>query len=195
LKLPVNQRIILDLCGGTGAWSKPYKDAGYDVRIITLPFYPLFEKKAGDVKTYEPPMGIYGILAAPPCEEFSFAKVNPKSPRNPQKGLECVQACLDIIWKCQLLGGLNFWALENPIGHLRQFLGIAPYRFEQWEFGGNLRKRTEIWGYFNSPKKICLEKPSTPNLRTIQKINGYDRKTTRSITPLGFAYAFFEANK
>ena len=29
-------KIILDLCGGSGAWSKPYKDAGYDVRIIDL---------------------------------------------------------------------------------------------------------------------------------------------------------------
>jgi len=27
-------KIILDLCGGTGSWSKPYKDNGYDVRII-----------------------------------------------------------------------------------------------------------------------------------------------------------------
>ena len=33
-----NQRkIILSLCGGTGAWSKPYKDAGYTVKLITLP--------------------------------------------------------------------------------------------------------------------------------------------------------------
>ena len=31
--------IVLDLCGGTGSWSKPYKDAGYDVRVITLPGY------------------------------------------------------------------------------------------------------------------------------------------------------------
>ena len=37
-------KIILDLCGGTGAWSKPYKDAGYDVRL------------------------------APPYTEFSYAK-------------------------------------------------------------------------------------------------------------------------
>lgn len=31
------KKLILDLCGGTGAWSKPYKDAGYDVKVITLP--------------------------------------------------------------------------------------------------------------------------------------------------------------
>ena len=26
--------VILDLCGGTGSWSRPYRDAGYDVRIV-----------------------------------------------------------------------------------------------------------------------------------------------------------------
>lgn len=36
-------KIILDLCGGTGSWSKPYRDAGYDVKIITLPHYDLFD--------------------------------------------------------------------------------------------------------------------------------------------------------
>ncbi len=30
------KKIILDLCGGTGSWAKPYKDAGYDVMTITL---------------------------------------------------------------------------------------------------------------------------------------------------------------
>ena len=33
-------KIILDLCGGTGSWSRPYKEAGYDVRLITLPEPP-----------------------------------------------------------------------------------------------------------------------------------------------------------
>jgi hypothetical protein len=32
-----SEKIILDLCGGTGAWSQPYKDAGYTVHNITLP--------------------------------------------------------------------------------------------------------------------------------------------------------------
>ena len=44
-----SKKIILDLCGGTGSWSKAYKDAGYDVRLITLPDH--------DVTTYEPPGG------------------------------------------------------------------------------------------------------------------------------------------
>ena len=45
-----SNKIILDLCGGTGSWSKPYRDAGYDVRVITLPEYDVFE--------YEPPDSI-----------------------------------------------------------------------------------------------------------------------------------------
>lgn len=59
-------KIILDLCGGTGSWSRPYKEAGYDVRVITLPEY--------DVTSYIAPDNVYGILAAPPCTEFSLAK-------------------------------------------------------------------------------------------------------------------------
>ena len=36
-------KIILDLCGGTGAWSEPYREAGYDVRVITLPDFDVMK--------------------------------------------------------------------------------------------------------------------------------------------------------
>jgi len=61
-------KIILDLCGGTGAWSKPYKDNGYNVRNITLPEY--------DVRTFKSPNNVYGILAAPPCFAKAFFLAN-----------------------------------------------------------------------------------------------------------------------
>lgn len=82
-------KIILDLCGGTGSWSLPYKEAGYDVRVITLPEY--------DVRTYQPPENVYGILAAPPCTEFSLAKNGSHRQRRFDDGLEIVEACLRII--------------------------------------------------------------------------------------------------
>jgi hypothetical protein len=84
---PINQRIILDLCGGTGAWSRPYAKAGYDVRIVTLPEH--------NILTYEPPENVYGILAAPPCSEFSLVKLSQK--RDYKKGMTIVKACLRII--------------------------------------------------------------------------------------------------
>jgi len=39
------QKVILDLCGGTGAWSKPYKEAGYEVIVLTLPKYDVTKWK------------------------------------------------------------------------------------------------------------------------------------------------------
>jgi len=88
-------KIILDLCGGTGAWSKPYAEKGYDVRNVTLPDY--------DVQTYQPPENVYGILAAPPCTHFSIARNDKtaKEPRNFRKGMKTVIACLRIIWECR----------------------------------------------------------------------------------------------
>ena len=90
-------KIILDLCGGSGAWSRPYRQAGYDVRVITLPEY--------DVLTYSPPENVYGILAAPPCTEFSLAKNGSRRTRDLEAGMETVEACLRIIWQCRLAGG------------------------------------------------------------------------------------------
>ncbi len=144
-------KIILDLCGGTGSWSKPYKKAGYDVRLITLPDY--------DVRTYEPPEKVYGILAAPPCTEFSIAKNGARRKRDFSIGMETVQRVMEIIWRCRLNGTLKFWALENPTGYLRQFLGKPCFTFQQWQFGENIVKRTDIWGYFNNPTPFIKKRP------------------------------------
>ena len=199
-----SDKIILDLCGGTGSWSRPYKEAGYDVRLITFPDY--------DVRTYEPPENVYGILAAPPCTEFSLAKNGSPTPRNLESGLEIVRACLKIIWGCQLQQKLKFWAMENPVGLLRQFIGRPKFTFRQWEFGDMAVKPTDIWGYFNEPRKSVHEMPEGITKRySSGKVNTFawaapkppewlnasnlTRADLRAITPPGFAKAFWRANK
>lgn len=198
-----SEKIILDLCGGTGAWSRPYAEAGYDARLITLPEH--------DVLTYEPPPSVYGILASPPCEEFSLAKGS--RPRDFEKGMSIVKACLEIICECRCRTKLKFWALENPVCFLRQFLGQPRYTFEQWQYGAAAIKRTDIFGYFKEPKPAVKNKPE--KIMTIRYPNGktnarcwskpdcppeYEhlnltRKDIRAITPAGFANAFFKANR
>lgn len=206
-----HDKIILDLCGGTGAWSRPYLEAGYDVRVITWPEY--------DVRTYTPPENVYGILAAPPCTEFSLAKNGSHRKRDMAAGMEIVEACLYIIWQCRLQrGGLKFWALENPRGYLRQLLGKPPMCFEQWQYGDNGIKPTDIWGYYNMPKATNDKRPDNPALVKRYKtgatpgkcntfawtlptppgwldITGLSRADLRSVTPQGFAQAFYRANK
>ena len=114
-------KTILSLCSGTGAWEKPYVEAGYNVISITLP--------DNDVRTYIPPDNVYGILAAPVCTHFSFARTRAKTPRDFRQGMELVIACLNIIWECRYDHKLAFWCLENPTGFLRQFLVNHPIRF------------------------------------------------------------------
>lgn len=189
----MKNKIILDLCGGTGAWSQPYKDAGYDVRLITLP--------DNDVKNYKPPKNVYGILAAPPCTMFSLARTTAKTPRDFKGAMEIVSACMKIIWNARTKGRLKFWALENPTAYLRQFLGKPPMSFQPFEFGDRYKKRTDLWGYYNEPRKkiVILTrkeiKDSKVNTRPLPKIKGLSVADRRAITPAGFAKAFFEANK
>ena len=195
------KKIILDLCGGTGSWSQFYKKPEYDVKNITLPKY--------DVRNYEPPKNVYGILAAPPCVMFSFARMDAKKPRDLKGGFELVMACLNIIWKCQYRiktstqksSPLKFWCLENPNGFLKYFLGLPTYEFNPYDFGDNYKKITCLWGWFNEPKKspIKCDMPKFDMMKSKDIHPEYYGKLTRlerrSITPKGFAKAFYKANK
>jgi hypothetical protein len=112
---------------------------------------------------------------------------------------------------------LKFWAMENPYyGMLRWFLGKPAFTFDPWEFGDGYQKRTALWGHFNEPKKHPVE--MTPEAKAKAKTNSYlhtlgvkfdylkskdihpeafgkfDCQTRRSITPQGFAKAFYLAN-
>ena len=196
-------KIILDLCGGTGAWSRPYKEAGYDVRVITLP--------KNDVSKYHPPKGVYGILAAPPCTMFSMARTVAKTPRDLKGAMETVYHCLRIIWEAQQDGErLQFWAIENPKARLRWFLGLPALTFNPYDFGDAYRKPTDIWGNFNTdlkknPVKLDENKKKQSHLNTQELLpipkeyerdpNMSTRAIARSITHPGFAKAFFKANK
>ena len=145
-------KIILDLCGGTGSWSRPYKEAGYDVRLITLP--------DNDVCTYEPPENVYGILAAPPCTEFSLLNCKAENrERHFDVGLTTVVACLRIIAMCKP----QWWALENPVGHLIDYMGRPQLIFQPWEYSDPWTKRTAIWGRFVPPKKLYSSWDGVPD--------------------------------
>lgn len=182
-------RIILDLCGGTGAWSRPYAEAGYDVRLVTLP--------EQDVCTYEPPDDVWGILAAPPCTEFavSGARWWAKKPTSKlQEAIKITEACIGIIRESRP----KWWALENPVGRMRRVipaLGLPSLIFNPCDYGDPWTKRTCLWGEFNLPKRnpvpITHTKGSSPIHRAAP---GPKRAELRSITPPGFARAFFEAN-
>ena len=200
-----SDKIILDLCGGTGSWSKPYKEAGYNVFNITLPSY--------DVRHFTPPDNVYGILAAPPCTEFAISGIRwwgTKQPELLAEALEVVRACLRIVEE----SSPTWWALENPVGRLPRYIGKYRYTFQPYEYGDPWAKRTCIWGKHNRPVKtpvapIGLWTGGTPSGKLgivdhlkylppdwIHKMPpSKDRTILRSITPPSFAKAFYEVNR
>jgi hypothetical protein len=187
LVLPVQKRVILDLCAGSGSWSEPYRAAGYQVRRVTLP--------ALDVRVMPAPdETIWGVLAAPPCTEFSLAKNG--HDRDFRAGLEGVAACLRIVTAC----APRWWALENPVGLLSRFLGEPLDVWQPFDFGDPWSKRTALWGRFAKPVRgprvrpidgggpLCVVcHPDSP------KVCGVSDH--RAVSPPGFARAFFNANE
>jgi hypothetical protein len=199
----MENKVILDLCGGTGMWSLPYKENGYSVKVLTLPDFDVVKWK--EYKWLSKLIynnEIYGILAAPPCTMFSIARNDKtaKKPRNLREGMKVVLSCMAIIHECLYNSfrksdkGLKFWALENPYsGYLKKFLGEPYLVFQPYEYGDPYSKKTAIWGIFNKPKKNPVEKrdfehPTTKGTRDfvscvehfadLKKIpDGYCKKT------------------
>lgn len=170
-----------------------------------------------DVRTYKPPEHVYGILAAPPCVEFSVLNcIAEARQRDEEAGMEIVNACLKIIDICNPV----FWALENPRGYLRKYLGKPKLSFQPWWYGDPWTKQTDIWGKFNIPVRKYDAWSDVPKIQSlyirpnrnkpnfaflhksaweyIPQLHFYKPTTDaefRAMTPPSFAKAFYEANK
>ena len=189
-----SDKVILDLCGGTGEWGKEYERAGYDYRNITLPNY--------NVLTYEPPVNIYGVLAAPPCNCFSrvgarwWAEMDADG--RTDKAIQIFRKCWEL---CQL--ATKFWCLENPPGRQFKLMPELPpptWQFQPYHFSNPWVKQTYLWGKFNPPWPTAMVMPQTtrraPSGHTYGKIASLSSSSPeRARTPDGFARAFYEANK
>jgi len=205
---------ILSLFDYSGQWSKPYRDAGYEVCQIDLKLGDdIFEVMQHVMSDYadDPDISVYGILAAPPCTDFAssgarwFAeKQSQPAGYNNHKTCEFINtvehsvfmvlATLEII---HMLKPTAFWALENPVGRIRSLVPEIgnPWYFQPSDFGDPYTKKTAIYGRFNIP-------PKTPVLPLFgsemwAKYGGKSERTkaARSNTPAGFAKAFFMANQ
>jgi hypothetical protein len=176
---------ILSLCDYSGAWSQPYLDAGYDVIRLDL-------RRGDDVRLVRHVGPVRGVLAAPPCTHFARSGARcwkEKGDKPLLEGLAVLDACARIILAhCPL-----WWAIENPEGRIREFMGKPAFCFNPCDYGDPWTKKTLLWGNFKPP----LKKPISASLGSItDKLSSHSERTrgARSTTPSGFARAFFEAN-
>lgn len=156
------------------------------------------------------PGDVHGILMAPPCTDFSISGAQ-YWPAKDQDGrtkasMEIIETCLAIVRYFKP----TWWVLENPVGRLPELfprtLGYPRMYFHPYEYAGladepekeAYTKKTGLWGIFNhrleqkpvDPVRVCSQGS------WIQKLGGKSERTKelRSLTPIGFARAFFAAN-
>ena len=186
-------KTIVSLFDYSGNWSSPYKDAGFNVLRIDIKL----DLDILSITKEDLPSDVFGILAAPPCTDFAgsgaqYWKVKDADGRT-EASLSLIDKTLEIIsWYPEI----NFWALENPVGRLQKLrpkLG-APWYFQPHWYGDPWTKKTGLYGKFNKdlPRNDVQPDPNS----WIMKLGGKSERTKelRSMTPMGFAKAFYEAN-
>ena len=184
---------ILSLCDFTGEWSRPYREAGYDVRQVDI-------KHGDDIRLFEAlPYPVRGVLAAPPCTHFSGSGARWWSEKGSGPLLEGL-ALVDAVMRLVVVYQPSVWVIENPVGRLPDYLGPCRYKFNPNEFAGwaddpnaeAYTKLTCLWGRFDAPEP----KPVEPALGSMMHrlAPSSDRADLRSVTPQGFARAFAAAN-
>ena len=208
-------KTVLSLCDHSGSWSRPYRDAGYGVIQVDPqnkhgegPGLFLWRGTVADVlRSVKSLPSIHGVLAAPPCTDFSKAGAQYwKGKDSDGRTAVSIQIVRDVLRIIEVLAP-KWWALENPPGRIRKCvpeLGAPSFSFEPWQLGDPWTKYTHIWGDFTPPLPLFLGADRsvrslgphpgwkkgagrTPELRAV-------RQAAVSETPPGFANAFFEVN-
>jgi hypothetical protein len=200
-------KTLLSLFDYTGNWALPYEEAGWNVILWDIKHTCDLFAQFDDVlyacadyfydNIFDNYGTVDGILAAVPCTDFagSGARWWADKDRNgsTQKSLELVYQTLKIVDLCMP----DFWAIENPVGRLSSLvpeLGKPRY-FQPYYYGDPYTKKTGLWGDFNFPEPTNIVEPTEGSMMW-KKYGGKSErtKTARSETPMGFAYAFFQAN-
>jgi len=181
-----SKKIILSLCPGTRAMSKNYKENGYIVIPVEI-------KDGHDVRLLQY-MGVqvYGILAEPPCTHLAGSGARWWKEKGEEALLEALQV-VDACLRAVVIYKPKFWCLENPVGRLSKYLGKPKMYYQPWEYGDPWTKKTCLYGEFNIPKKNPVEPTEGSKIHLMPPSK--NRAMLRSITPQGFAKAFYEANK
>lgn len=186
--------IILSLYDYSGVWSKPYRDAGYQVIQIDR---QLGEQDVRLIEYRDLPKNITGLLAAPPCTHLAGSGARWWKEKGDAALIEGLST-IDAIYRIKEFTRPKWWVMENPTGRLNRFIGEPLFKFDPFEFAGwadspdseAYTKKTYLWGNFNYLLRYNRKNPALGSYMHTNKRG----QNSRSKTPEGFARAFFMAN-
>ncbi|PAW75177.1 MAG: hypothetical protein B9S38_02505 [Verrucomicrobiia bacterium Tous-C4TDCM] len=197
-------KTILSLFDSTGVWSQPWRDAGYNVvqvdqNIVGGDGYEMDVLKIDQEWLMDNGLDmVHGVLAACPCTEFAGSGARwfaiKDADGRTEKAKQLVEHTLAVIEYLQPDG---FWALENPIGRIKEVTEIPLERlqFQPHNYGDPYTKRTQIFGMFNADLPQANVAPTGGSYSWNLSGSSESSKAERSKTFEGFAYSFFMANK
>jgi hypothetical protein len=193
-----SKKTILSLFDYTGEWSKPWREAGYNV--ITFDIQTGQDVHDFSVEYFTDNWDIsevYGILAACPCTDFAVSGARHFAGKDADGRTEASKELVFQTMKTIEYFRPKFWVLENPVGRIERLTGLPPARmtFDPSNFGETYTKKTVLWGHFNPELPTANVEP-VEGSKMWAKYGGKSQatKNARSVTPEGFAYAFFMAN-
>lgn len=208
---------LISIFDYTGNASRPYRENGWEIIQID-------KKHGIDFNEWNPVQWLrdfqernngqmpnrVGIIAMIPCTAYALSGNRHKGTGkreqvffDSQKLVRGVKQCIDFFDTLRIL---KFWQIENPMSDIHKhnpWMGKVVLQFDPCDFAGydpvpensRYNKRTWLWGNFNIPEKKRIE-PIEKNSPIWKNFGGKSEKTkeARSITPLGFAYGFYEFN-
>ncbi len=208
-------KVLISLFDHSGNASLPYRQAGWIVKQVDI-------KSGIDILTWDY-WGWYrkyeqygtlpevGIIAMIPCTDYALC--GNKHKKTPDRKLSFIESQKLVAKTKEIidffdfkLNVLRFWQIENPMSDIHKkntWMGKITHKFNPCDYAGyspnpdndRYNKMTWLWGKFNIPEKKRLE-PIYKENPGWKKLGGKSERTKelRSITPLGFAYAFCAAN-
>ena len=173
------RKLIISISDYSGAWSRPYVEAGYHVVRVDpkLPNDVQYHESGGTDCTLDMTAAAFlyswqlrslldvygsahGVLLAPPCTHFAGSGARWWAAKDTDgrttEACAMIDHCLQVVAKCKP----QWWALENPVGRLPALfpykLGAARMFFNPCDHGDAYTKKTGLWGTF------CAFGPSDP---------------------------------
>jgi hypothetical protein len=216
------KNVVLSLADLTGNAVAPWVEAGYEAFLVdpqhgTTRTEGHVTKFAGTIEDAMPAIGkliqanrIAFVMGWPPCTHLAVSGAKHFHRKMTDTAWEHYQGpnmwidAMRIVEQCRVVGELSGapYFIENPKSRIATLWRKRDYEFQPWHYTAyepedNYTKTTWLWtnDKFIMPQPAVDMTLGAPDAKRIHHASpGPDRANFRSITPMGFARAVFDAN-
>jgi hypothetical protein len=199
---------VVSLCDRTGNMVRPWVEAGYQAVTVDLqPAEPMAGRVhiCADVLALSPDFARQfqpaAVFAFPPCTDLA----NSGARWFKDKGLGGLIGSLRLVEQARVICEASGapWMLENPMGQLSTYWRQPNHKFHPCDYAGyspdpeedSYTKLTCLWTGNDFRMPLPQRRPAKLGSKMHLMAPSDDRADQRSVTPLGFAYAVFHANR